>query len=319
MKRELIQNPVPSGKEETPLSKPLISVLITCHNQAKFIGDTIRSVTHQSWTNLECIVVDDGSTDHSGQVIESLRARDSRIHFIKQQNKGVSAARNAGFLIAKGEYIQFLDGDDLLKTDKLERHINHFQTDPVAGVSYGQHEFFHTATGKTSRYGTTDLQRKPLKQMLESWFDGTSLPIHAGLFRRNIWSLNELPFPDDYHGRCEDWVFLVNIALKDVEFAPLQDVLCVYRMGSSNFTEDSLAWNAAAIKAARYISRWLPPPQDEIFLDDFTLRTLKRFLNLEKPTILRSSRNWRIGNKITRPFFLIAKYLSNSLKRPNKD
>ncbi len=93
---------------------PLISVIVTCFNQEGFIRDAVDSVLNQSWKKLECIIVDDGSTDNSCRVIQELQAADERIRVILQSNAGVSAARNAGFREAGGAFIQFLDGDDLL-------------------------------------------------------------------------------------------------------------------------------------------------------------------------------------------------------------
>jgi glycosyltransferase involved in cell wall biosynthesis len=292
---------------ERNYSEPLVSVIVTCYNQSNFIRETIESVLSQTYKNIECIVVDDGSSDSSAKEVQKLQSIDNRIHFLRQNNQGVSVARNNGFRRASGSFIQFLDGDDLLKSNKIERHLVHFNSEPSIGVSYGQHEFYHVNTGKTSRFGNTNLDRKPLNQMLTRWFDGASLPIHSGLFRRSIWSETEVPFIEDYTGRCEDWVFLVNVALRDVEFSKLPDVLCVYKIGTANFTEDSLSWNIAALKAARRISKWLASPEDEIFLDDFSRRTLQRFIQLEKPNLLRSSWNWRIAYYMTRPFFVLTK------------
>lgn len=282
---------------------PLISVIVTCFNQESFIRDAVRSVLRQSWKNLECIIVDDGSTDNSRSVIQELQAEDQRIRVILQENQGVSAARNAGFREAHGECIQFLDGDDLLGQDKLAAHLRQFAEAPECSVAYVDHDFLDMRTGKTVFYGTTRLDAAPLKQMLTQWFDGASLPIHAGLFRRSIWREGEVPFPTDYAGRCEDWIFLVNVAKRGAMFCGLPSVLCTYRVGVSGFTDSSLKWNVSALEAAVYINAALDSSWRQTFLRDFFSRTLQRYLQLKKSEILRSSWNWKLGNALTSPLF----------------
>jgi glycosyltransferase involved in cell wall biosynthesis len=103
------------------MNKPFVSIIIPLYNSEKYIAETIRSAQKQTWSNKEIIVVDDGSTDNSLKVANSCMDKDTRI--ITQQNKGASAARNAGLKEAQGEFIQFLDADDLLSENKIARQI----------------------------------------------------------------------------------------------------------------------------------------------------------------------------------------------------
>lgn len=98
---------------------PKISVIIANYNNAQYLTDCLRSVATQSFTDFECIVVDDGSTDNSAKIIRKFANADSRFHPIFQKNSGVSAARNRGMDIARGEYISFLDSDDCFCPDAL--------------------------------------------------------------------------------------------------------------------------------------------------------------------------------------------------------
>jgi glycosyltransferase involved in cell wall biosynthesis len=99
---------------------PKVSVIIPAHNAARFVTETIESVLHQTYRDLEVIVVDDGSTDETVQV---LRAFKDRIVLRSQPNGGVARARNAGARIATGEWLAFLDADDLWLPEKLERQL----------------------------------------------------------------------------------------------------------------------------------------------------------------------------------------------------
>jgi glycosyltransferase involved in cell wall biosynthesis len=104
------------------MTSPLVSIIIPCYNGEKTIKNTIFSVLMDPYPNFEIVVVDDGSTDGSVSLVTALSKMDQRIHLFKQQNKGVSAARNHGAKVAKGQYLGFLDADDLyLKNSLFER------------------------------------------------------------------------------------------------------------------------------------------------------------------------------------------------------
>lgn len=98
----------------------MISVVIPLYNKEKSVRATLESVRAQSYTDWECIVVDDGSTDKSLEVAEQFKILDFRFKILSQENAGVSAARNRGIMEAKGEYVAFLDGDDLWDKDFLK-------------------------------------------------------------------------------------------------------------------------------------------------------------------------------------------------------
>lgn len=100
---------------------PLISVIIPVYNVEKYLSRCIDSVMEQTYKYLQVILIDDGSTDCSGQICENYAAKDVRIHVIHQKNQGVSAARNKGLDTAKGEYVTFVDSDDFISKDMIER------------------------------------------------------------------------------------------------------------------------------------------------------------------------------------------------------
>src|SRR5258708_17374455 len=99
----------------------LVSIIIPVYNSEKYLAETIQSALNQTWPNTEIIVVDDGSSDNSLKAAREFK--DPRIRIFEQENRGASSARNKGLLEAKGEYIQFLDADDLLNSNKIEDQI----------------------------------------------------------------------------------------------------------------------------------------------------------------------------------------------------
>lgn len=288
---------------------PQISTIITCFNQQEWVGDAIESVRAQSFGDWECIVVDDGSTDDTAKLVQNLCERDSRVQLIRQKNTGVSGARNAGFIASRGEFLQFLDGDDWLRSRKFELQLQHFRRDTEIDVSCSGFSYQRLRSTSFVRYPVQPIQKAPLQQLLFQWFDGSCLPLHAGLFRRRIWPTGTLPFRPDYKGRCEDWVFLVDAALQNACFGSLDEDLCVYRTGCAGFTTSAKAWNVASLMAAVRISQTVPSDVSERFLENYFSRTLDRYIELQRSDILRSSGNWRLGNRLTSPFFRLLRML----------
>jgi glycosyltransferase involved in cell wall biosynthesis len=120
----------------------MISVIIPCYNYGHLIGDTLLSLVNQTHTDWEAIIVDDGSADNTAEVVADFVAKDKRICFHQQSNAGPSAARNKALAIAKGDFIQFLDADDLLERQKFEIQTHLFADNPTADVVYGTVRYF---------------------------------------------------------------------------------------------------------------------------------------------------------------------------------
>lgn len=100
--------------------RSLISIVIPVHNVKQYLGECIDSVLGQTYTNLQIILVDDGSSDSSGLICDEYQQKDNRIEVIHQPNGGLSKARNSGMNIAKGEYIYFLDSDDYIQPETID-------------------------------------------------------------------------------------------------------------------------------------------------------------------------------------------------------
>ncbi len=116
-----------SIKDQTPR----VSVIIPTYNSAQYLAVAIESVLNQTYTNYEIIVIDDGSTDNTVEILEKYQ---DKIHYIYQENQGVSAARNQGISLSKGELIAFLDADDIFMAHKLEKQVEVFDRQPDLGI-----------------------------------------------------------------------------------------------------------------------------------------------------------------------------------------
>ncbi len=118
---------------------PLVSIVIPAYNHKQYIEQTVDSCLAQTYPNCEIIVVDDGSTDGTGEILAARYGE--RIQYIYQQNRGLPAARNAGTDAAKGEYIQYCDSDDQLLPTKVERCVELLQTQADAVFAYTHCDF----------------------------------------------------------------------------------------------------------------------------------------------------------------------------------
>ena len=169
----------------------LISVIIPTYNRAHLIRRSAQSVLNQTYKNLELIIVDDGSTDKTKEVIDSIN--DKRIIYIKQENQGVSAARNTGIEKAKGKYIAFQDSDDVWHLDKLEKQLLTIQKNNADLVFCKQFKF-----------GTL-MKRKVPKNIKEGFLQKDILPINifpqtilskADILKENKFNIHMLSVED---------------------------------------------------------------------------------------------------------------------------
>ena len=151
-------------------TNPLVSVLIPCHNAERWVAETLESVLAQTYRPIEVIVVDDGSTDGSLEVLAGYGARGVKL--MTQVNRGAAAARNLALSAASGDLVQFLDADDLLAQDKIERQVTGLagRTDAVAMAEWAR---FHRDPNEAcfvpdSCWRTLD----PVTWLVEAWSHG---------------------------------------------------------------------------------------------------------------------------------------------------
>ena len=110
----LVKKHTPQKKNTQCDKSPKVTVIIPVYNAEKYLADTLRSILSQTFTNFEVICIDDGSTDKSADILSMYEKKDKRIKVVKQENKGVIVARNNAVKLSKGEFIYFLDSDDVI-------------------------------------------------------------------------------------------------------------------------------------------------------------------------------------------------------------
>ena len=189
----------------TLLSMPTISVIIPAYNAEYTIQETVKSVLQQSFSDFEIVIVDDGSSDRTLDIVREIA--DSRLKYFSYANGGSAMARNLGVSHATGEFIAFLDADDLWTSDKLELQFEALQKHPEAGVAYSW-TYFSYETEQRSYADTSNCYEGDVyaELLIRNFLHNGSNPLirkqaidTIGLFDTSIIS-------------CEDWDFYIRLA-----------------------------------------------------------------------------------------------------------
>ena len=273
----------------------LVSIIIPTYNAKKYISETLNSVRRQSHKNWECLVIDDGSTDASMDIILTYCQEDIRFKYFYQNNSGPSVARNYGLSIAKGDYIQFLDADDALMPEFLEILIKEYKKTASDIIYYSD-----LWLGKQENIYETTLLSRPasiqkdlkFKEMYRFFADSFIFIPACVLFpakslKNKIW--------DTSLQHSEDWDFYLSVLNESkyfFRFFPLK--LVIYRN-----TLTGLSKNSLNIIKANYIilNKWIKGNTK-----DYIVKTSKNFAK---------NITARIANKVSKvilPPFII-KYL----------
>ncbi|MFC4817358.1 glycosyltransferase family 2 protein [Flavobacterium sp. GCM10023249] len=207
---------------------PIISIIIPSYNKASFIKDTLQSVLNQSYLNWECIIIDDGSTDDSELIIKDFANSDPRFVFLPKDiklPKGPSSSRNLGIQKAKGEFVLFLDADDLLSSDCLENRMKYFEENKDNDFLVFQMQRFQTQP---------DYSVKRIK------FDiSEELVLHSFIHLHGVWAITSPIYKtqllksvrgfDEKLTNFEDFELAVKVILKSGRYKFFDIVDCYYR------------------------------------------------------------------------------------------
>jgi len=158
---------------------PLVSVIIPVYNYDRYLGEAIESVLNQTYQHLEVIVVDDGSTDRSGEVAKSFA--DRGVRYCHQAHAGIGPARNKGVESAEGEFIAFLDADDRWPLQKIERQLKAFESDETLEMVFGQ--ALQLQNGPEWEAGVRDYNKPSVPGMVPGMVPGTMLIKRDAFFR----------------------------------------------------------------------------------------------------------------------------------------
>ncbi|QXE90606.1 glycosyltransferase [Geomonas subterranea] len=222
-----------------------VSVIIAAYNAEKYIAHAVDSVLAQSYPCVECIVVDDGSTDGTAEIVKGYG---SRVRYLYQQNAERSAARNNGMREARGELISFLDADDLLAPEKLAEQAAFLAEHPEYDVAYSRVSYFNDKDGSSF----TPQRRTPSGDIVADLLYGNFITIHSPLIRRDA-ALRGGGF-DPACNRYEDWDFLLRLALAGAKFGFQDRLHAKVRLHPGNTIGDQVKMFEAKLRVAERIA-----------------------------------------------------------------
>ena len=262
-----------------------ISIITPCYNAAPYIANTIQSVQNQTILDWEMIIVDDGSSDNSVEIIQKIIAQDSRIKLIQKENGGSASARNLALSIAQGEYVQFLDSDDTIDYKKLERQITLMEKEDL-DVSYSDWCFV-LPDGTMEKVHGLNFN---LVRILLLW--GTlfgALPIHAFVYRRDFLTKHQLSFSSVIKER-EDWNFHIQVLSNHPRCKRLKGYCAAYYLRcptgkTSSFKkiqQGTLRFLLYKIHHTKFWQRVLLTIRLSVVLVELCMPTLKRKINIRE-------------------------------------
>lgn len=209
------------------MTHPLVSVIMPAYNTEKYIGEAIESIISQTYTNWELIIVNDGSTDKSGEFAEEFARHDSRIKVFHQDNEGAPAARNRGWNKSNGEYIVFMDSDDILTMNALETQVKEI-IKCRCDVVYGDWKYIVHRLNRIKISGIChqDLHMNPLVSLLRlKWTACFSYMVSRRILGRQPW--------DEIIKVYQDFDYIINIIKTGDVMAYNNNVVGYYRIHSS--------------------------------------------------------------------------------------
>ena len=193
--------------------EPKISIIVPVYNVEQYLERCVESILKQTINNFELILINDGSSDNSGQLCDELSRKDARIRVLHIPNGGVSNARNLGIQSSRGEWISFIDSDDFVTEEYLEILLQPVETDETIGFSIGK--LHHIQNGVVTPFQKTTCEvnvwdtEQTLKELLTT--EKTSFFPVAKLFRKSL--IQDHKFNSQYH-LAEDALFLTELLLQ---------------------------------------------------------------------------------------------------------
>lgn len=217
--------------------KTLVSIIIPVYNAEQYIRETILAAKNQTYENIEILLIDDGSTDTSLSILKSFER--NNIYVFTQANKGASAARNIGLKHAKGDYIQFLDADDVLDAEKIAIQVQVLEQEPNNTLCFGNWDKF-SKNIEECNFPPNPIYKNydnPLEMLYNFWSGKGMIALHAWLTPKEL--VEKAGFWNEYISLNDDGEFFCRVILKANKVIFTSNAKSYYRRGIPNSLSNS--------------------------------------------------------------------------------
>jgi glycosyltransferase involved in cell wall biosynthesis len=236
----------------------LVSIIIPAYNVGNYVQQTLDSVIAQTYSDWECLVIDDGSTDNTAELVMLYVNKDSRVRYFHKPNGGLCSTRNYGLTLCKGQYIQFLDGDDILFKEKLARMVNQYERCEEKGMIlfcdyiYGTENDPYTENDKYHKLFSNFNRNEPMgfKEIYMNWDSMITIPIHCLLYPAT--RIKGIFFDEQLKSK-EDWNYHLAVLSEGNHFLPYNYKGCAYRVSHNSMSKSYTAMITASLTV---LNRW---------------------------------------------------------------
>jgi hypothetical protein len=279
----------------------VVSIIIPCYNQAQYLDECLKSVLEQTYANWECVIVNDGSLDETEKVALQWVDTDCRFVYYFKKNEGVSNARNFGIEKATGDYIQFLDADDLIDSKKLElslKEINQVTNIVISNFS----RFVDDPKNVIPSFCNLKQELFNFNAVLLKWESVFSIPIHCGFFKSDLF--HDFRFSPELKTR-EDWMMWLYLFQKEMSVVFIDEPLAYYRVNLKGVTHNPQLMLENHKKAIFYIKDVISQ-KDYIDYLVFELKQKFEENSTLKSTIdnIKKTTSYKVAEKIKKIFFV---------------
>lgn len=205
------------------ISEPLVSIIVPCYNVEKYVEECVNSVISQDYTNWECLLINDGSKDHTLDLIKNFETKDNRIRIFTQENLGLSATRNKGIDYANGEFLFFLDSDDVLNNQAITTLVSSFQNnDIITGVivtsAFSNEKKERISELLQPKEGTIVFVNNNFEVLIRTMETGLTPVAQNRLYRKDFIDKNKIRFKSGILHEDELWFFETMLLARNVKF-----------------------------------------------------------------------------------------------------
>lgn len=306
---------------------PIVTVIIPCYKQAHFLPETLACIQSQTLENWECLIIDDGSPDETEAIANSWTAKDARFKYFRKENGGLSSARNFGIHHASGKFIQFLDSDDVILSNKLEIQVQQITDEPDHSLSFcdysrGGANDIYTPLNSSRHLPPILDEVTSIYELAGDWETRLSIPVHCFLFNR-IFFTEGVRF-DESLANHEDWDCWMRIFAKAGSIKYCPEKLAIYRYHTASMCQDQAEMKNGYLRAidkhladamvSREIKAILRVKRAEIVYWYLQPEKLQKDLEYMKKFIdeILNTRSWKITAPLRKILFFFSKLGSKS-------